>query len=386
MPFGLSDLASKGRTYPRPMSFGARLSLNIMTSKQLVSSDEKALIDLARSGDERAYEDLIEGHRTELHAHCYRMLASVHDADDAVQEALIRAWNGLPGFESRSSIRTWLFRIATNASFDLLKKRKRRELPINVGYRAALGDTPGDAIFAESWVEPYPDRLVNLERSPESRYESREGLELAFVVALQYLPGRQRAVLILREVLSFSAKEVAEVLEMSVAAVNSALQRARATIANRLPGQSQHTELERLGGERVHELARRYADAIDVGDVETLMSMLTADATWSMPPHPAYYQGRPAIEEFHRRDVSSVRWRHRITSASGQLAVGGYIYDDARAVYVATVLDVLTLCDGYVAAVTAFFTSEAFEGGSEPKGYVAAVDFERFGLPNELSD
>jgi RNA polymerase sigma-70 factor (ECF subfamily) len=352
----------------------------------MVHSDERALIELARSGDERAYETLIEGHRAELHAHCYRMLASVHDADDAVQEALLRAWKGLPGFESRSSIRTWLFRIATNSSFDVLKNRKRRELPINVGYRAAIGDTPGDALYAESWMEPYPDRLIPDERSPEARYEARESLELAFVAALQYLPGTQRAVLILREVLSFSANEIAEALDMSVAAVNSSLQRARATIADRLPTESQRMELQRLGSERVHEIARQYADAIDQGDVEALISMLTADATWSMPPHPAYYEGRTAIEEFHRRDVASVRWRHGITFANGQLAVGCYIYDEERAVYVATVLDVLDLRNGQIASVTAFFTAQAFEGDGEPNSYVAAVDFERFGLPSELVD
>jgi RNA polymerase sigma-70 factor (ECF subfamily) len=342
----------------------------------MITSDEKALLELARSGHERAYETLIEGHRAELHAHCYRMLASVYDADDAVQEALIRAWKGLPGFESRSSIRTWLFRIATNSSFDLLKKRTRRELPINVGYRAAVGDTPGEALFADSWIEPYPDRLVHYQHSPEARYEARESLELAFVAAIQYLPSRQRAVLILREVLSFSANEVAEILDMSVAAVNSSLQRARATIADRLPDESQHTELRRLGDERVLELARRYADAIDQGDVEALMNVLTVDATWSMPPHPAYYEGLTAIEEFHHRDVASVRWRHRVTAANGQLAVGCYIYDEKRAVYGATVLDVLNLRNGHVAAVTAFFTAHAFEGDSEPDGYVAAVDFE----------
>jgi RNA polymerase sigma-70 factor (ECF subfamily) len=185
--------------------------------------------------------------------------------------------------------------------------------------------------------------------------------------------------------LSFSANEIAEVLEMSVAAVNSALQRARATIAQRLPSDSQQVELQRLGDKNVQKLARQYADAIDQRDIETLMSMLTADATWSMPPHPAYYEGRLAVEEFHRRDVTSVKWRHRITSANGQLAVGCYIYDEQRAVYVATVLDVLNLCNGLVAAVTAFFTDQAFRGEDEPDDYVAAVDFGRFGLPDELA-
>jgi RNA polymerase sigma-70 factor, ECF subfamily len=367
------------------MSFGATLSLNIMTARQMMTSDEKALLERAQGGDERAYETLIASHRAELHAHCYRMLASIYDADDAVQDALLRAWKGLPTFEARSSIRTWLFRIATNTSFDVLKKRKRRELPINAGFRAGMGDTPGDPLFASSWIEPYPDRLVDDGHSTEARYEARESLELAFVAAIQYLPPRQRAVFILFEALRFSAQEVAEVLDMSVAAVNSSLQRARATIADRLPHESQHAELQRLGDKRVLELARQYADAIDQGDVEALMKLLTTDATWSMPPHPAYYEGRTAIEEFHRRDVSSVRWRHLITSANGQLAVGCYVYDEERSVYVATVLDVLDLRDGKVAAVTAFFTVHAFEDG-EPDGYIGAVDFERFGLPDELRE
>ena len=173
---------------------------------------------------------------------------------------------------------------------------------------------------------------------------------------------------------------------MSVAAVNSSLQRARATIADRLPSESQHVELQRLGDVGVRELARQYADAIDRGDVDALLSLLTADATWSMPPHPGYYKGRTAIEEFHRRDVSSVRWRHRTTSANGQLAIGCYIYDEQREVYVATVLDVVDLRNGLIDSVTAFFTKEAFEDDVESRSYAAAVDFERFGLPAEVLD
>src|SRR6202167_1533737 len=221
------------------MSFAANLSLKSMTSKHWSNADEKELLERARSGDERAYETLIEGHRAELHAHCYRMLASVHDADDAFQEALLRAWKGLAKFESRSSIRTWLFRIATNSSFDVLKKRKRREIPISVGYRAGFGETPGEPLFADSWIEPFPDSFVNDQHTPEALYEARESLELAFVAAIQYLPPRQRAVLILREVLGYSAEEVANLLDTTVPAINSALQRARSTARARLPPRSQ---------------------------------------------------------------------------------------------------------------------------------------------------
>jgi RNA polymerase sigma-70 factor (ECF subfamily) len=350
-------------------------------------SDEQALLSSARRGDERAYEKLIEGHRAELHAHCYRMLASVHDADDAVQEALIRAWKGLDKFESRSSVRTWLFKIATNSSFDVLKKRSRRELPLGYGRRAGAGDSPGDALLNVAWIEPYPDQLLeSSDLSPEARYEAHENLELAFIAAIQHVPPRQRAVLILREVLDYSAKEVAQLLDTSVAAVNSALQRARATLAHRLPARSQQLELRLLGSERVRDIARRYAAAIDAGDIDTLISMLSEDATWEMPPHPVWYRGRAAIRQFHLDFVSGERWRHAATTANGQLAIGCYTFHAARDCYVASVLDVLTLRDGQITAVTAFITPEIL-GRDEELGdnYVALADFSRFDLPLEIA-
>jgi RNA polymerase sigma-70 factor (ECF subfamily) len=357
-----------------------------MATPRYSPSDEQTLLSSARQGDERAYEALIEGHRAELHAHCYRMLASVHDADDAVQEALIRAWKGLDKFESRSSIRTWLFKIATNSSFDVLKKRSRRELPLGYGRRAGPGDSPGDALLDVAWIEPYPDQLLeSSELSPEARYEAQESLELAFIVAIQHVPPRQRAVLILREVLDYSAKEVAALLDTSVAAVNSSLQRARATLADRLPTRSQQYELRQLGSERVRDIARRYAAAIDDGDIETLLTMLSEDATWEMPPHPVWYRGRGPIRDFHADYVSTERWRHAATSANGQLAIGCYTFDESRDCYVASVLDVLTLHDGLITAVTAFITPEILGRDEELAGnYVSLVDFSRFGLPLEM--
>ena len=355
-----------------------------MTMQKISTEEEFDLIERARDGDERAYEELIEGHRSELHAHCYRMLASTHDADDAVQDALIRAWRGLAGFESRSSVRTWLFKIATNSSFDLLQKRSRRELPIDRG-KARVGESPGDARLDASWIEPYPDRLIEPgERSPHARYEARESLELGFIAVIQHVPPRQRAVLILREVLGYSAQETADLLEMSVAAVNSSLQRARSSIADRLPSTTQSEELTRLGDDAVQELARRYSDAIDHADVPGILALLTDDATWSMPPHPDYYQGRRAIKLFHEDDVSQVRWRHRTTSANGQLAVGCYIFDDERNAYVGSVLDVLTLRNGLIAHVTAFFSAAGLGRSEEHTGYKDAVDFADFGLPLEI--
>jgi RNA polymerase sigma-70 factor (ECF subfamily) len=359
-----------------------------MSVRELSGADEEALLERAQSGDEAAYEQIVGVHRAELHAHCYRMLASVHDADDAVQEALIRAWRGLAQFESRSSLRTWLYRIATNTSFDVLKKRKRRRLAVDYGRRAGPGESPGELLLDAPWLEPYPDAMLEDARlSPEARYEARESLELAFVAAIQYVPPRQRAVLILREVLDFSAIDVSELLDMSVAAVNSSLQRARASLVDRLPVTSQQRELQRLGVERVDDLARRYANAIDNGDIESLVAMLTDDATWSMPPHRRWYQGRAAIAEFHADSVSGERWRHLATRANGQLAIGCYTFDDARGCFVGSVLDILTLRDGQIASVSAFIAPELLRrSGLDIDQDGGLVDFLRFGLPLELAE
>jgi RNA polymerase sigma-70 factor (ECF subfamily) len=235
---------------------------------------DRALLETAREGDESAYAQLIEPHRSELHAHCYRMLGSVQDAEDALQEALLRAWKALPKFEGRSSLRSWLYRIATNTSLDAIERRPKRILPIDYGPPADPHDTPGEPLVESVWVEPYPDETLGLEdgyASPDARYEQRESVELAFIAALQLLPANQRAVLILREVLGFSAQETAEALDTSVASVNSALQRARATIEKRLPDQSQQATLKSLGDERLRELVEQYADAWERNDVDTVV-------------------------------------------------------------------------------------------------------------------
>ena len=354
----------------------------------MTTEDENALLVLARDGNERAYEALVECHRAELHAHCYRMLASVHDADDAVQDALVRAWRGLANFEARSSVRTWLFKIATNSSFDVLKKRSRREVPIEYGRRAGPRDSPGAAQLDTEWIEPYPDRLIEAgDKSPHARYEAIESLELTFIVVVQSVPPRQRAVLLLRDVLGYSAIETAALLDSTVAAVNSTLQRARASVAKTTPRTSQREELSRLGDDGVRELARRYAVAIDSGDMTALLGLLTEDATWSMPPHAVWYEGRRAIQEFHESFVAPERWRHRTASANGQLAVGGYTFDDERERYVAAVLDVLTLRDGLIASVTGFITPAVLRrSGDADESYQGLLTFSLFGLPEELVD
>src|SRR5918996_1551692 len=235
------------------------------------TAEERELLEAARYGDEGAYQRLVEPHRGELHAHCYRMLGSVHDAEDALQEALLRAWRGLPKFEGRSSLRSWLYRIATNASLDAIEKRPKRILPIDYGPPADPAGGVGEPVVEAVWIEPYPDETLGIEdgyASPDARYEQRESVELAFIAALQLLPPNQRAVLILREVLGFSAQETADTLDTSVASVNSALQRARATIEKRLPEQSQQETLRALGDDRLRELVEQYADAWERNDVD----------------------------------------------------------------------------------------------------------------------
>jgi RNA polymerase sigma-70 factor, ECF subfamily len=329
------------------------------------------LLSAAAGGDGDAFRRLVEPHRAELHAHCYRMLGSVHDTEDALQDALLRAWRGLPGFEARSSLRAWLYRIATNACLNALQRRPARNLP--VAYLPASDWDDDEPPLVESvWVEPYPDARLGLADgrvAPAARYEQRESVELAFIAALQLLPPGQRAVLLMREVLGFSAREVAESLGTTVASVNSALQRARRAIARRTPEESQQATLRALGEPALQAIAQDYADAMERGDVEAVVAMLTEDVTWSMPPWTCWYDGREAAARFLRDDALVQRWRHVVTRASGQLAVGCYILDEQRGRYVFEVLDVLDLRGGRIAAVTGFVTPSLFES---------------FGLPAEL--
>src|SRR2546427_1260172 len=261
---------------------------------------ERELLEAALRGDEGAFRGLVEPHRGELHAHCYRMLGSLHDAEDALQDTLLRAWRGLRSFEGRG-LRPWLYKIATNACLDAIARRPKRVLPINYGPAADPHDGPGEPLVESVWVEPYPDEKIGIEdglAAPEARYEQRESVELAFTAALQHLPARQRAVLILREVLGFSARESAETLETTVQSVNSALQRARSTVEQKLPEQSQQATLRTLGDERLREIVEAYMDAMERGDVKAVVGMLAEDAAWSMPPLPSWYPRHDRLTVF----------------------------------------------------------------------------------------
>jgi RNA polymerase sigma-70 factor (ECF subfamily) len=358
---------------------------------------EAALLEAARGGDEGAFERLVEPYRGELHAHCYRMLGSLHDAEDALQDAMLRVWRGLGGFKGRGSLRAWLYKVATNASLDIVARRRKRLLPVEYGPAADPSQPPGEPVAEQVWLEPYPDETLAVpdERaSPDARYEQREAVELAFVAALQELSPRQRAVLILREVLGFSAQEVGETLETSVPAVNSALQRARKTVDERLPDQSQRLTLRSLGDARMREIVEEYMEAMRSGNVNRVVSMLAAeDAAWSMPPLASWYGGLAEIEAFLRRGPLSGewRWRHRPARANGGLAVGTYTWVEAAGAHIPFSLDVLTMEGDRIKAVTAFVVRPA----DTPDGYsrwpqyaadpsrVQAV-FTRFGLPDRL--
>jgi RNA polymerase sigma-70 factor (ECF subfamily) len=358
----------------------------------------KELLDAARGGDEDAFRRIVEPHRGELHAHCYRMLGSLHDAEDALQDALLRAWRGLPKVQGPLSLRAWLYRIATNVSLDAIARRPKRVLPVDYGPAADPHDGPGEPLVESVWVEPYPDEKLGVEdgfASPEARYEQREGVELAFIAALQHLPANQRAVLILREVLGFSARETADALETTVASVNSALQRARKTADARLPDQSQQATLRSLGDQGVADVVDRYVDAWERDDVDAVVAMLTEDATFAMPPLRSWFGPRDEIATFLAGYPLSGawRWRHVPARANGQPALAFYSWDEEQKAYLPFALNVLTLRGDRISDVTAFVARsiepperDAYsrwpDQPADPKRLTGF--FERFDLPDRL--
>src|ERR687894_1416744 len=330
-------------------------------------------MSLVRDATETDFRRLADNHRGELLAHCYRMLGSLHDAEDALQETLLRAWRGLPDFGGRSSLRTWLYTIATNVCMDVLARRSKRVLPMDYGPPSPPTKAAGEPLIESVWVEPYPDEALGLPdgpASPDARYEQREAVELAFIAALQHLPATQRAVLILREVLGFSARETADALETSVASVNSALQRARAAVEERVPQQSQQEALRSLGDDEVGELVDRYVDAWERQDVEAFTAMLAEDATFAMPPLATWYQGREGIREWAAGYPLSGAWRWKtvFTRANGQPALAFYAWDDEDSAYMPFALNVLTLRGAEVSDVVAFIARST--EAADPEAYV----------------
>jgi RNA polymerase sigma-70 factor (ECF subfamily) len=332
---------------------------------------EQAL-ERARGGDEQAFRELTDPYRRELHVHCYRILGSVQDAEDVMQETLLAAWRGLEGFEARASLRAWLYRIATNRCLNALRDSSRR--PRAYGFPLSFEPPQPSRLGEPLWLEPYPDTLLDAlpdaAPGPEARYEAKESVGLAFVSGLQRMPPRQRAVLVLRDVLGFQAAEVAAMLETTETSVNSALQRARAALDARLPADRARAPLPRSAAER--ELVDRFAEAFTTDDVEGVIALLTDDACVTMPPEPYEYQGAEAIERFLRGRVVGRGGRAvRLipTRANGQPAFGHYLEDPHAPVGRFVGVLVLTLEGERISAITRFGDSGVLS---------------RFGLPRTV--
>lgn len=350
-----------------------------------METDTTDLIARARAGDHNAFRDLVQGHSHELQVHCYRILGSLQDAEDALQETLVSAWRNLGDFDQRSSLRTWLYKIATNRCLSMLRadsRRPRIALPLP---DAALPE-PASAGDAPPWLEPYPDvlldHLVDQRPGPEARYETTEAISLAFIIALQLLPPRQRAALVLRDVLGYHAAEVAQMLGTTQEAVSSALKRARATVDNHLADSSSTGSSSSGTGSRrparqpdtaaEHRLVARLTDALERADLDALIELLVTDVRFSMPPAMLEYRGIESAQ----RVLAAVTFRpgrtYRVvpTRANGQPAFGLYLADPHASVYRAYSLLVITTAGDHITAITGFSTN------------VMA----RFGLPRTLPE
>jgi RNA polymerase sigma-70 factor, ECF subfamily len=330
---------------------------------------DAALVERARTGDRDAFQALVAPHLREMRAHCYRMLGSLHDADDAVQDSLVRGWRGFSGFEERSPLRSWLHRIATNVCLDIIERGggKARTLPWSQSPAREADDPPPPAPVGDEpmWIEPFPDELAP-PASPDATMDARESIALAFLVMLQELPPKQRAVLLLRDVLGFRADEVAESLGLSVAATNSALQRARESARAR-------PEKLRPPGEAERDLLARYLQAWESADVSLLVNLLRTDAKLSMPPLPYWYQGADAIVASLAAMVLGPEARGLFrgvhTRANGMPAVAMYRRDGER--FIAFAIHVVRPEGDRIADIVAFLDPRCFEP---------------FGLPETLSD
>jgi RNA polymerase sigma-70 factor (ECF subfamily) len=346
-------------------------------STALARTNVQALLERARDGDEAAFASLVGRFGGELKLHCYRIVGSLQDAEDLVQETMLAAWRGLDRFEGRASLRSWLYRIATNRCLNALRDGGRRT--------RALGEPPAGTpappqptrLRDPIWLEPYPDTLLDnlVDRSPQpgARYEIREAIGLAFMVGLQQLPPRQRAVLVLRDVLAFRAREVAEMLGTSEVAVNRALQRARASV-DRGASPAGRDAAPLPGSREERELVARFTACFEAGDIPGIIALLTRDAVLTMPPEPLEYEGPHAIAEF----LSTVpaggaleRFRLVPTRANGQPAFGCYLRDPRAPIAHAYGLMVLTLSGDNIAAITGFPDTSVFRS---------------FGLPRTLPD
>jgi RNA polymerase sigma-70 factor (TIGR02960 family) len=319
------------------------------------------LIWQVKAGDEHAFRQLIGPYQGELQLHCYRILGSAQDAEDALQETLLAAWSGLRDFEGRSSVRTWLYRVATNCCLKSLRSASRRP-PMN--WPPPGVDLPEPSRVGEViWLQPYPDMLLegvaDAAPGPEARYEAAEAISLAFITALQTLPPRQRAVLILRDVLGFPTNQVADILESSEDSAASALKRARATMRHRFPASTVRQPPPRPGSSEERDIVERFTRAYQAGDVAAVVALLTEDIAVTMPPLPLEYHGREAAARFFASTGLRPGRRSRLvpTRANGQPAFGVYAQDPQAGIFHTAGLLVLTLTGDEICAMTGFDTS-----------------------------
>ncbi len=331
-------------------------------------------IALARAGDQHGFSALTEPYRRELQVHCYRILGSLQDAEDLVQETLLRAWRRRDTYQGRASLRAWLYKIATNACLDMLEHRSRRTLPFGLGPESDPGEPLAPPVAEPIWLDPYPtEQLADMDSNPDARFALHESITLAFLVALQTLPPRQRAVLILRDVLDWPVTDIAELLETTLSAVNSALHRARTTLDQTYHQAGPDAVQESVVDEVTRRLLERYVQAWETADIAGLTALLREDAILSMPPSPSWYRGRSAVVGL----VGSMafggdavgRWRLLPSSANGQPAFAFYQRAARRGTYQGFGLQVLTIQDGLVVSIVAFLDPSALG---------------RFGLPREL--
>ena len=323
------------------------------------AAGEAALVTAAQAGDDQAFSALVERYRRELEVHCYRMLGSVEDAEDVVQESLLRAWRKRDLFLGRSTFRAWLYRIATNCCLDALERNSRRLLPPDV---APPTDPLGELVWPDiPWLEPYPDRLldeiVDDDDGPQERIVARETIELVFLAAIQHLPPRQRAVLVLRDILGWRARETSEIMGTSLIASNSALQRARATLKERLPERRLDWPLNAGAAEAERALLERYMGAWKRTDVEGLVALLKKDARLAMPPTSSWFEGRQAIATALSRYPlahDAGRHIHIPTRANRQPAFAVFIQGDEGASPRALGIEVLRIEDGQIAEIVIF--------------------------------
>ncbi|MBC7877371.1 MAG: sigma-70 family RNA polymerase sigma factor [Anaerolineales bacterium] len=318
--------------------------------------DEPTYLKAAQAGDQEAFAQLIDPYRRQLLVHCYRILGSFEDAEDMLQETLVRVWKHLDSFEGRSSLRSWLYKVATNASLDSLDSRRVRGLPKELYPKGDPAQSLPAPTKEVNWVEPFPDEWIDDQPNiyPEARYEVRESITLAFIAALQKLPGRQRAVIILCDVMGWSSNEAAEILDMTTAAVNSALQRARETLK-----QAERKTTPKLLNEQLSALLARYVAAWETADSAALIAVLREDVALTMPPLPVWFSGhddvKTFLDKFLFRSSSPFKVKLEAIRANGSTAFALYQMDQGG-IYRAAAIHILTIENGQITEINDYLT------------------------------